>query len=104
MRLPASSHLAHAFGGGIVDDSHTVMETVEGVQTEIEPRGWRLATEVVAFLRVRGAKIQALENRLEGDWAALSSDGEGSGWDSDTLGEGVAHWVPMKTVTDNGRS
>lgn len=66
----------------------TPLETAEGVLADLEPRGWRLAAEVVTFLRTRGAKIQALERGFEGEWAAVNSDGEGSGWDSDVLGEG----------------
>lgn len=92
-RVRASSHLAIAFGG-TVDESSGSTETADGMQAEFEPRGWRSIAEVVAFLRARGAKIQALENKLEGDWAvaALSSDGEGSGCDSDALGPDGVTW------------
>ena len=88
-------HLAQAFGGYIETPSEPSRETSGGVETVPEPQGWRSAREVVAFLRSRGAKFRALEARVEGDWAALSSEGEG--YDS----EGVSMlerddivWVP----------
>jgi hypothetical protein len=57
-------------GGGTV--VHTNSEGVE----EIE--GWRYGQEVIRFLRARGARIPMSENiRIEGEWAALSSEGEG---------------------------
>ena len=40
------------------------------------PTGWRSAHEVVAFLRARGAKVASLVRSVEGEWAALNSDGE----------------------------
>ena len=60
-------HLAHAFGGG---------ESSDGVAVP-EPQGWRHAREVVAFLRAHGARFRTLEAPVDGDWAALSSDGDG---------------------------
>ena len=50
----------------------------EGAAVIDEPFGWRSAREVLAFLRQRGAKTGGLERRVEGDWAAVSSDGEGT--------------------------
>ncbi|KIP01621.1 hypothetical protein PHLGIDRAFT_38237 [Phlebiopsis gigantea 11061_1 CR5-6] len=47
-----------------------------------EPSGWRAAQEVVAFLRARGAKIGQLRERVAGDWAAVSSEAEGTDVDS----------------------
>jgi hypothetical protein len=40
------------------------------------PVGWRRAREVVSYLRRHGAKIAALERGIEGEWAALNSDGD----------------------------
>ncbi|EMD33764.1 hypothetical protein CERSUDRAFT_87104 [Gelatoporia subvermispora B] len=79
-RVCASVHLARQFGG-YVDESKIPAhaETVEGVEAVLEPVGWRTAREVVDFLRKRGARIAALEDRVEGDWAALSSEGETEG-------------------------
>ena len=76
-RVCASVHLARAFGGQ-VDLPDETRETKEGVEALTEPIGWRRAREVVAYLRARGAKFRALESRVEGDWAALSDDGEGT--------------------------
>lgn len=94
-RVCASAHLAQAFGGYLEPpgENHA---TEEGVEPNPEPVGWRSAREVVAFLRARGAKIRALESRVEGDWAALSSDGEGEGYDSETVSsrEDDVVWVP----------
>ncbi|TBU25160.1 glycerol-3-phosphate-acyltransferase [Dichomitus squalens] len=73
----ASVHLAQAFGGYVETPKEPSRETSAGVETVPEPQGWRSAREVVAFLRSRGAKFRALEARVEGDWAALSSEGEG---------------------------
>ncbi|KAI0929779.1 hypothetical protein AcW1_008633 [Taiwanofungus camphoratus] len=95
-RVCASVHLARAFGGQVEEELVSATETAEGIEAPAEPMGWRSAREVVDFLRKRGARITALEDRIEGDWAALSSDGEG---DSDALlGEGDKDedvvWVP----------
>jgi len=80
-RVCASVHLARAFGGQ-VEEQPLQTDTDSGVESMPEPIGWRSAREVIKFLRKRGAKIAELEERIEGDWAALSSDGEG---DSDTV-------------------
>lgn len=93
-RVCASVHLAHAYGGQ-VDMPDRNQDTKEGVEARTEPIGWRSAREVVAFLRARGAKFRALESPAEGDWAALSSDGEG--YDSDSVSssrEDDIVWVP----------
>ncbi|CCM06106.1 uncharacterized protein FIBRA_08355 [Fibroporia radiculosa] len=71
----ASAHLARAYGGYIEEQSLQA-DTKEGVEAFVQIIGWRSAREVVAFLRQRGARIAALGNRVEGEWAALSSDGE----------------------------
>ncbi|KAF7322149.1 PlsC domain-containing protein [Mycena kentingensis (nom. inval.)] len=71
MRVSASLHLARMYGG---------VTSEEGAEEEV---GWREASEVIAFLTKRGAKIpQLAPGRLlgietEADWAAaLSSDAE----------------------------
>ncbi|OCH88645.1 glycerol-3-phosphate-acyltransferase [Obba rivulosa] len=76
-RVCASVHLARQFGGHVDEAAlppHA--ETTEGVEAPAEPAAWRSAREVVDFLRKRGARIASLEDRIQGDWAALSSDGE----------------------------
>lgn len=98
-RVRASTHLVRAYGG-TVDDLSGPTEAAESVLAELEPKGWRSAVEVMAFLRSRGAKIKALEHRVEGDWAALSSEGEGSGWESDANGGSIV-WVPSGAGTED---
>ena len=113
-RVRASSHLARAHGGEVDPPSLSASATLspygfdtpngsatnlgegltatpEGVYAE-EPCGWRSAREVVAFLRKRGAKIAELDVRVAGEWAALSSEGEGTESDSGAAEELV--WVP----------
>lgn len=69
-KVYASVHLAQAYGGGTIP--HTSEEGTEDVE------GWRYAREVTKFLESRGAKIPMSGNgRIEGEWAALSSEGEG---------------------------
>ncbi|OSC96560.1 glycerol-3-phosphate-acyltransferase [Trametes coccinea BRFM310] len=92
-RVCASVHLARAFGGQ-VEVPEPQRETKEGVETVAEPLGWRSAREVVSFLRSRGAKITALEDRVQGDWAALSSDGESYDSDAFASEKGDIQWVP----------
>ncbi|KZT04264.1 glycerol-3-phosphate-acyltransferase [Laetiporus sulphureus 93-53] len=76
-RVRASAHLARAYGGVVEENTDTgLVDTAEGVEALLEPVAWRSAREVVAFLRQRGARIAALEDRIEGDWAALSSEGD----------------------------
>ncbi|KAK0194937.1 hypothetical protein F5146DRAFT_1023500 [Armillaria mellea] len=60
-KVKASRHLARIYG------------------FEEGGEGWRSATEVVRFLRAKGAKIPAVSYvPTEEDWMALSSDGEGT--------------------------
>ncbi|PIL36265.1 hypothetical protein GSI_01927 [Ganoderma sinense ZZ0214-1] len=74
----AAVHLAHAFGGGVdTPEAGFERESPDGVAAVPEPQGRRHAREVVAFLRAHGARFRALEAPVEGDWAALSSDGDG---------------------------
>jgi len=69
-KVYASVHLAQTYGGGT-----TVHSNEEGTE---DVEGWRHAREVIKFLRSRGARIPMSENvRIEGEWAALSSEGEG---------------------------
>lgn len=81
-RVRASSHLAQAFGGTVDPSVSTLSPSGESVGGVEEPRGWRGAKEVVKFLRARGAKIAQLRDRVPGEWAAVSSDGEGTDVDS----------------------
>lgn len=59
-----------------------MQDTDEGVEALFELIGWRSAREVVAYLRAKGARVAALEERINADWAAVSSEGEG---DSDAV-------------------
>lgn len=76
-QVKASLHLAKLYGWvDKVDESVVKAETDDGVQAPTEPLGWRRAREVLGFLRKRGAKVASLQHGIEGEWAALSSDGE----------------------------
>ncbi|CAK5265816.1 unnamed protein product [Mycena citricolor] len=58
-KVAASVFLAETYGGAVADDQG----------------GWRYASEVVQFLTRRGAKIPQIKGvRIDGDWAALTSD------------------------------
>jgi hypothetical protein len=70
-KIKASIHLARIYGWVDDEDEHGA-EDLEGLS------GWRYASEVLSFLRTRGAKVASLKRGIEGDWAALSSDGETS--------------------------
>lgn len=78
-KVYASVHLARAYGGGITthsNDNNGDEEVEEGTEDVVE--GWRYGREVTEFLRRRGALIPMSENMvIEGEWAALSSEGEG---------------------------
>jgi glycerol-3-phosphate O-acyltransferase/dihydroxyacetone phosphate acyltransferase len=65
-KVKASIHLARTYGW------------VDGTAAEgdNEPLGWRHAKEVLFFLRKKGAKVASLQRGIEGEWAALNSDGE----------------------------
>ncbi|KAI0058117.1 hypothetical protein BV25DRAFT_1830479 [Artomyces pyxidatus] len=97
-RVHASAHLALAYGGGLdVPKEVTAAEMNGGVAPVPTPVGWRRAREVVAFLKQRGAKVAALERGIEGDWAALNSDGEISQAEDsggDTVGDDGLVFVP----------
>jgi hypothetical protein len=68
-KVKASIHLARAYGW---------VDNVDGTAAggDNEPLGWRHAREVLFFLRKRGAKVASLQLGIEGEWAALNSDGE----------------------------
>ena len=90
-RVYAALHLARAFGQVDASPAHSS----EAGVSESELRGWRSVREVITFLRARGAKFRSLEARIEGDWAALSSDGEGYDSESVSLSErDDVTWVP----------
>jgi len=72
-KVKASIHLARMYGW--VDE---VDDKAAGVEAPEEPLGWRHAREVVSFLRKKGAKVASLQRGIEGEWAALSSDGDNS--------------------------
>lgn len=103
-RVRASSHLARAYGGILDTPEHLLAgggagsENGEIVGAVDEPRGWRSAREVVSFLRSRGAKIAQLEHKVAGDWAALSSEGEGSGVESDYGPADDLVWIPPSST------
>lgn len=74
----ASSHLAQAYGGRLEERSG-LQDTPDGVYMCPEPRAWRDGREVVQFLRDRGARIGDLGRKVEGEWAAANSEGDGEG-------------------------
>lgn len=53
-----------------------------GVEFPTEPVGWRRATEMISFLKQKGAKVASLSQGHEAEWAALSSDGYSSPFDA----------------------
>ncbi|KAJ7028561.1 hypothetical protein C8F04DRAFT_62710 [Mycena alexandri] len=75
MRVKASVHLARLYGGiEIVPKA----EGEDAAAAEQDEEGWREASEVLAFLTKRGAKIPQMRHvQIEGEWAALTSDAEG---------------------------
>ncbi|KAF9566800.1 glycerol-3-phosphate-acyltransferase [Agrocybe pediades] len=79
-KVKASPHLARMYGGQVQD----------GASTE----GWRYASEIITFLKKRGADIPTLgQGPLRDDWA-LSSEGEGY-----TTGEEAEEqtWIPSSS-------
>ncbi|KAH9485367.1 Glycerol-3-phosphate O-acyltransferase 2 [Psilocybe cubensis] len=68
-KVNASPHLAQMYGGDIVPSK-------SGADKDVT-EGWRYASEVLTFLKKRGAKIPTLgQGPLFDEWA-LSSEGEG---------------------------
>jgi glycerol-3-phosphate O-acyltransferase / dihydroxyacetone phosphate acyltransferase len=88
----ASTHLAEAYGGRLQEER----DSQDDALVNPEPRGWRNAREVVQFLRDKGAKIGELGHKVEGDWAAASSDVDGDGADvaSESEADDDVVWVP----------
>ncbi|KAJ7213017.1 hypothetical protein GGX14DRAFT_446036 [Mycena pura] len=80
MRVKASLHLARLYGGvdAAAPEIKVEGEDARPVEGQGQEEGWRDASEVIAFLTKRGAKIPQLRHRVqvEGEWAALSSDNE----------------------------
>jgi hypothetical protein len=75
--VQARVHLARLYGG--VDPPAVKVEGADPyTMLEAEGQGWREASEVIAFLNKRGAKIPLMRHvQIEGEWAALSSDADG---------------------------
>jgi glycerol-3-phosphate O-acyltransferase/dihydroxyacetone phosphate acyltransferase len=73
-RVRASVHLARVYGG--VESPAGASDTNGIDELPAAPIGWRRAREVVSYLRGHGAKTASLEKGIEGEWAALNSDGE----------------------------
>ncbi|KDR75944.1 hypothetical protein GALMADRAFT_68407 [Galerina marginata CBS 339.88] len=70
-KVKASPHLARMYGGEVIESTSEC-----GADGSL-PEGWRYASEVIAFLKKRGAKIPTLgHGPLRDEWA-LSSEGEG---------------------------
>ncbi|KAG1751287.1 uncharacterized protein EDB91DRAFT_1104513 [Suillus paluster] len=90
----ASIHLAKRFGW--VEENSITSASDNGGDGEVlsDAKGYRQAREVIAFLRVRGAKIATLDRKIEGDWV-LSSDEDGTAGESEK-GEDEEDlvWVP----------
>ncbi|KAH9840305.1 uncharacterized protein C8Q71DRAFT_721999 [Rhodofomes roseus] len=73
------------------------------VSSRTDPVGWWYAREIGSFLQKRGAWIAQLEERVVGNWAALSSEGE---QDSDVVATdternsvGMAHGLRTESTT-----
>ncbi|KAI9463359.1 glycerol-3-phosphate-acyltransferase [Russula earlei] len=73
-RVYASVHLARVYGG--VEYPGGTSDTSGSVESPPAPIGWRSAREVVSYLRRHGAKIAALKQGIEVEWAAQNSDGD----------------------------
>ncbi|KAL0572774.1 hypothetical protein V5O48_009187 [Marasmius crinis-equi] len=78
LKVKASRHLAQIYGG-LEDTTRFGVSSGSGDLSD-EPEGWRYATEVIAYLKKRGAKIPSMKRAVgtEEDWAVLTSDGEDS--------------------------
>jgi len=90
----ASLHLAKQLDGSYDMESSDPQDDELGFLMTDGPQGWRGSREVIAFLRSQGAKIVALKEEDEGDWAAgqLSSGDEGVEGNSGAMDE--LEWVP----------
>jgi len=58
--------------------------------------GWRDAREAVRFLRKKGVRISEVDDGVEGEWAAASSEGEGDTQHDGDNDENVV-WVSPST-------
>lgn len=91
----ASLHLARRFGW--VEEVEAASEGSESPGDEnIETKGYRRISEVIAFLKSKGAKIPVLEQEeIEGRWDVALSSEEGTPTPSDGGdGEESLVWVP----------
>lgn len=91
----ASLHLARRFGW--VEEVETASEGSESSADEkIETKGYRRISEVIAFLKSKGAKIPVLEQEeIEGHWDVALSSEEGTPTPSDSGdGDESLVWVP----------
>lgn len=70
------SGTAHAVGLGL-DMRISSESTIIDPESNMSSHGWRYAREVVTYLRENGAKIPTIKEDVDGEWAALSSDGAG---------------------------
>lgn len=73
-KVGASRHLAKIYGGGFTNST--------GADGQEEEEGWRYGSEVMDFLKKRGAVIPTLgQGPLEDDWALSSEEGYTTGED-----------------------
>lgn len=73
-RVRASAHLAKIYGSPAnTTAAPAVVPTGDGASIYQGPQSSRSAREVISFLRNRGARIDTLGERQDGDWA-LSGD------------------------------
>lgn len=91
----ASLHLARRFGR--VEKVETASEGSESSGDEkIETKGYRRISEVISFLKSKGAKIPVLEQEeIDGQWDVALSSEEGTSTPSDSGdGDESVVWVP----------
>ncbi|KAF9520307.1 hypothetical protein BS47DRAFT_1335910 [Hydnum rufescens UP504] len=93
----ASLYLAKQFDGSYDTEPSEPQGGELGFLMSDGPQGWRGSREVITFLRSQGARIAALQEQDEGDWAAgqLSSGDEGVEDNSGVMDE--LEWVPPNT-------
>lgn len=99
-QVVACAHLARRFGW--VDEVKVNMEEQGQGPAEVQVQGYRHATEVISFLRLRGAKIATLERKNEGGWAGTLVSEEDVTPGGSEVGEGEAEeddivWVPSES-------
>ncbi|KAI3604698.1 glycerol-3-phosphate o-acyltransferase [Moniliophthora roreri] len=102
LKVKASRHLARTYGGMNEYPGWSSSNSNGNNDAEIpeaEQECWRYATEVITFLKKRGAKFPSVgasaARTTEEEWALLSSDGEGSSTPLEERGE--IEWVTPKT-------